>query len=88
MDSYARRTNHDVVINDLDECISTTTNDFNDFAERSFTEGLADATRADGAHGVVGSVLRVTLNATIENDVNDGGDRKNVSNRRERRAPF
>lgn len=56
MDIYAEQTNLDVVVDDFDERIGTTTNNFNNLTKGSFVEGLADATGVDGAHNVVRSV--------------------------------
>ena len=73
-----------VEVDNLEEASSVVSNGVYDFTESGVVEGSGDSTGVDSTHGVVGAILRVTLDGTlhgdttVEDDIDERGDRENI----------
>ena len=74
----------DVEVDNLKETASPLGDIVDNLTKGSVVERLRDAARVDSTHSVVGAVLRVALDSplhrdtTVEDDVDEGGDREDV----------
>ena len=79
----------DVEVDNLKETAGPLGDIVDNLTQCSVVERLRDAARVDSTHGVVGAILSVTLDSTlhgdttVEDDVDQRGDSKNVRDRSE-----
>jgi hypothetical protein len=82
----------DVVVDDFDEDVATTSDGFDNLTKSGVSERFSDPRRVDGDHTVGRTVLRVTLDSTlhgdtsVEDDVDESRNGKNVGDRSESRV--